>query len=162
MIRIGVAGSGSGSNFQAILDAIGERHGSESRDAASKFLEWIRPRVDEMRVGSGAADAGIVPTISTASCSIGICRLRTEGAIAFRLDLLAADPAFEPDSARLELIDRLNRIAGVEFSRDELLKRLQVPLAAIATEADATALQAAVTWMIEYVRASIEHRKAKA
>ncbi|MCA9172803.1 MAG: hypothetical protein KDB23_34330, partial [Planctomycetales bacterium] len=145
---------------QAILDAIGMRHGSEERDAAIKFLEWIRPRVDEMSVGTGATDAGIVPTITTATQSIGICRLRTHGTIAFRLRLLAADPAFESESERVELIDRLNRIDGVEFSRDDLSKSLQVPLTAITTDAAATALQAAVAWMIERVRASITHRKA--
>jgi hypothetical protein len=152
----GKKSGGKGTTWErpSFMAAVRASSGEAAVKVAEELLDWITPQVGEVWFGSGAKLGGIVPYIRKRDANYHVCRMTTHGRFVFCFDWLQKKPPFDNEAVRRELLAKINAIPGVGFGDEVLKKRARIPFADLANPAAKEKLKAAVTWLIETIKAA--------
>jgi hypothetical protein len=142
---------------QSFMEALRERFGDGPQRVAKDLLDWVTPQVTYMWWGKGSKVGGVVPVLQYGDIKVYPCRMTTDGFFVIPLDWLKRKPPFKDESARRELLKRLNEIPGIKFGDEMLAKRVRIPFAQLTNPEATTNLKAAIRWLIEQVNAAFSH-----
>jgi len=132
------------------------RRGSEETAVAKNLLEWGKARTTGIWWGKGGADGSFFPDLSykgNTATGLRVFAAYTNGIVEVQFQHLQSKPPFDSDDERLELLQRLNEISGVNISVDKLSKRPGFRLSILK---DADALRTFIEtldWAIERAKA---------
>jgi hypothetical protein len=138
------------------MSALEEHTSAAARRVAEELLRWITPQVTYVWWGTGSTEGGIVPTIQHGKIKYHVCRMATQGWFVFRFDWLYRKPPFNDESVRAQLLAKINEIPGNAFGAEVLTKRARIPFERLETSEAMNKLKAAVSWLIEQVKAECE------
>jgi len=140
-------------NEQSFLDAVERTSGQPSRQIAEDLLRWIEPpRVTRLWWGRGTREGGMIPVLVEGNAKFHICRLNTQGWLAFRFDWLRKKAPFSDEKLRRALLAKINEIPGVHFGDNVLTTRARVRLNELTHEGATESVKSVLLWMIETIR----------
>lgn len=157
-----VVKSSSPWNEALFMTALEERSGAAARQAAEDILHWITPLVSHVWWGSGSKEGGIVPIIQHGKSKFHVCRMATQGWFVFRFDWLFKKPPFNDETIRQTMLAKINEIPGVHFGNEVLIKRARIPFKRLTSAVAIEKLKAAVSWLIEVLKAEAVKSTASA
>ena len=143
----------------SFMAALRQGKGDAAHKAAKQLLDWITPQVTNVWWGRGSRYGSIIPTIQHGRTKYFVCRMATEGWLAFRFDWLSKNPPFNDEAVRKELLSRINQIPGMQFSEDVITKRARVPFEKVTSLEAMEKLKDAVAWLIKQARDEIAKNK---
>lgn len=136
------------------MAAVRDSSGEAAAKVAKELLDWIRPQVTYVWFGRGSTQGGIVPIIEKGKVNYHVCRMSTQGWFVFRFDWLYKKPPFNDEAVLRNMLAKINEIPGVHFDDDVLTKRARILFEKLANPVAIEKLKAAVTWLIEQVKAA--------
>ncbi|MDI9365462.1 MAG: hypothetical protein QM541_10955 [Flavobacterium sp.] len=111
--------------------------GQKEVETARKILEWIKPKVTYFYYGVGRRGS-VAPILKWKTTSIFCFAIWTDGAVEIYFQHMKSRPPFDNEEKRLELLDRLNQIKGVNIPREKVNARPSFPISLLT---DKTELQ---------------------
>ena len=128
----------------------------EEAQIAHKLLDWITPRVTRIWWGKGAKDASIVPVLEVDGVSRYFVGIWTYGKIDIQFQSLAKVSSFQSESARLDLLNRLNQISGVHISPGSITKYPSIPLSVFVAPKNLDQLLSILQWVIQEIKPGVK------
>lgn len=111
------------------------------RTTANAIVAWIKARADRAVFNDAPSFGSIGPEFKTGDEACVPMRLWTDGSLPVCFNQLKRTSVFAADSARQELMDRLNTIPGVMIPPDALEKQPYIRLAAVSADHGASFLE---------------------
>ncbi|MCH8994344.1 MAG: hypothetical protein IH959_05170 [Chloroflexi bacterium] len=134
--------------FQA-LDA----NASELVQPARAILDWAGTKPLRITWGRGHQSGTFMPVLDHNSTEFKFIMVWTDGSVQVLFGDLQAKPPFDADAKRLELLRRLNQVAGVQIGTDAI-KYPSFSLSSVQGRADMSRFLSALDWAIEEAKAS--------
>jgi hypothetical protein len=139
-------------SFFAELEA--KRSADEVR-VARELVAWSRSHMSRLTWGRGKVDGSCVPVLDVGTVSVYPFAIYTYGRVEVQFQWLRARP-FDDESARLELLRRINEAPGVDLPDDGITRRPSIPLSVLAADPSALArFTDAISWALDAVRAEL-------
>jgi hypothetical protein len=126
---------------------------SEEIVVARKILDWSRDRADRVRWGEGQ-EAGFAPTLDHGGFTHQLFAVYAAGHFYFYFQYYSLKPPFESEEKRIELLERLNSIPGIELPRDSINRRPSISLAPLLEGERLRKLLETFDWVVQEIRAS--------
>jgi hypothetical protein len=137
-------------SFFANLEA---RRGADEANIARKILEWAETGPFHIWWGKGKNDGSFFPLLEYKGTRYWLISVWTYGRLEVQFQQMKTEP-FNKESKRLELLDRLNEISGVDLSASRINKRPSFPLSVLKDEAALKQFLEALNWFVQEVKAS--------
>jgi hypothetical protein len=136
-------------NRESLLDKLRTNVGAAEVTIADRLIDWMaKDGTRGLVFGRGKENGTVYPFIAVHGVRVTPMYLSSDGKIWFQFRILENRPVFSQLEKRRELIRRLNEIAGITFSDDDLQKDRGIPLAIVASDPEGEKkLFAALTWM---------------
>lgn len=149
------AGSQRRWDTTSVMEELENRHGVPSAQIAAKILDWARKNMPEIRAGKGDTDGNLIPTLNHKGTNYWLTTVSTNGkfALCFR-DLMDRRPPFTDKPKRLELLHRMNQIAGFKLPEDAVDKYPTRPLLVLEDEAVLAQFLRTLDWFVDEVKKS--------
>jgi hypothetical protein len=136
---------------QSVLADLERRNGPEALRAVKRIAHWMKKRGDRLWFGSGGQDGSMGMTIVAHGHNLYPIAIWSYGRIEIRFQYLLKG-RFESEEKRRELLDRLNKVAGVNLPADAIAGRPGIPMAAFPDEAKLDSLLKVMDWLVEELR----------
>ncbi len=136
----------------SFLQDLEMRRGPADVQVARRLLDWARARGLRSWWGKGAKDGSFFPLLDHGGDTHWLISAWTFGRIEVQFQWLKAKPPFSDEAKRLDLLQRLNAIPGVNLPPDAITRRPSVSLAVLADDAALKMLLAVLDWVIGEVR----------
>ncbi len=132
---------------------LGEKY-SNSVDPARKILNWAKSHEDITRIwwGEGEKTGSFVPVVEYDGKSHQLFAVYTYGTLEVYFYWYQYKPQFASVEKRKELLDRLNRIEGVNIPDDAVSKRPNISLGVFSNPIALKKLLAAFDWFIQEIK----------
>lgn len=127
-----------------------EKRGREEAEVAMKILAWCKERFSRIEWGIGKFDGSFFPILDWAATPYYVIIVYTYGKVELQFQHMRVPP-FDDDKARLELLNRLNQIPGVNLGNDSIRRRPSIPLGSLRDEGALHILYDALEWAIQRV-----------
>ena len=111
---------------------------------------WLDEHFTYIRPGNG----GVVPVLKVGGVKYHFGRIRTDGEVAVYFDRMARKAPFSDEALRLELLQRLNRIDGINLPEAKLEKRPRFELRVLEKPEAMGEFKATLLWWLDQVRAA--------
>lgn len=135
----------------SFLRVIEEKHGEGDADVAKTILNWCKAEFTRIRWGHGKQDASFFPVLDWNSNSFYPIVVYTYGKIEIQFQRMRMPP-FDHDDARLELLQRLNKIPGVSLAADVIKRRPSIPLWSLRNPEALNSFFETLAWILEQVK----------
>jgi hypothetical protein len=127
------------------FQAIEARRGSVEAKVARKILEWARPRATEIWWGT----ASYVPVLNTpAGIEYQLFAVYTRGAVETYFQTYQNKPKFKDEAKRMELLNKLNSVEGINIPPDGITRYPAIPLAVLSNENSMAQFLKVYEWFI--------------
>lgn len=120
-------------NEDLFFPALEQKHGLAEADVARRILKWARDHGMRITWGSGKLDGSFVPVLERGSEMYYPIAVYTYGRVEIQFQWLKSRPPFDDESVRVELLRRLNEIAGVSISDDAITRRPRIDLTTLTS-----------------------------
>jgi hypothetical protein len=108
------------------------RRGEQEAKAARDLYDWVCARGWRPWFGLGKQDGSWIPVFEANGHDHVPIALYSYGRIELQFQHLKGRPPFDDEQTRLELLRRVNEIAGVAFATDVITRRPSIPLSLLA------------------------------
>lgn len=136
--------------------ALATSRGSQEVVVFRRILDWVRERGLHLWWGKGVTQGSCYPMLDYQGDSYWTFAVWTGGSVSIQFGMLQAKPPFDDEAKRRELLDRLNRIPGVNISEERLAKYPSFPLRVLTDSAALDQFLAAFDWVVEEIRRTRE------
>lgn len=136
----------------SFMEDLAKRQGSDGARVAKSILEWAERRTTRIWWGRGLKDGSCVPVLDRNNRAYQFLNVRTYGRLEVQFQYLKGTPPFADESKRLELLNRLNRIAGVQLPNDAIMRRPSIPLRMFSNPDALKALLDAFEWVVDQIK----------
>lgn len=134
------------------LAALEFERGMVEVETARRVVAWIESAHLGIWWGEGAIYGSFCPLIKHDSVTHFPFGLWTTGHVEIGFQYMLARPVFNLPTQRLELLEKLNAIDGVQLPIEKLQRRPKFPLSALSQESSLLQFLAVWTWFIEELR----------
>ncbi len=124
----------------------------ETVATARKILSWAGQHVTRVWWGEGSRDGSFVPILVHGGRKHRLFAVWSSGTVELYFQWYLRKPPFEDDRTRLEIINRLNQIAGVRLDAADIARRPSIRLAQLSTPESIEKFLAVFEWMIEEIK----------
>lgn len=139
---------------ESFFQELHTRHGRETATIARRILEWARPKVSRIYWGEGIRSGSFVPILNHQGTDHQLFAVYTYGAVEIYFQYYLHKKPFDEDNKRVELLSRLNRIEGVDISKDAISRRPSINLALLSSEEKLNRFFKTFEWFLSEVHAS--------
>ncbi len=129
------------------------REGRLSVEIVKKLINNLRSKVSRFWFGQGKQMGSIVPTIDLPSTSYYLFAIWTYGKIAIYFQWYKEKPPFDDIKKRLELLEKLNTIKGVNIPESKIDKRPSFPIQLLKEQEEFEKFINIYEWFLEEVKA---------
>ncbi len=130
---------------------------SESISISKQILEWAQTRGLTIWWGEGSKDGSFYPILDldeVAHYMVGVRTGYKKGYIQLTLREMSHREPFSAESKRKELVDRLNRIAGIRIAARDSAKYPSFPLTVLADRTAMKQFLETLDWIVREIRKS--------
>jgi hypothetical protein len=129
---------------------------------ADRLIDWMsKDGTRELVFGRGKENGTVYPSFKVFGVRVTPMYLSSDGRIWLQFSALENKPVFGQIEVRREFVQRLNDIAGVNFSDDDTQKDRSIALRTIASDPNGEKkMLAALAWMAEQLEKTGLNKKA--
>lgn len=132
----------------SFLADLQERRGPDEAEVARQIIEWSKSVFSRLAWGKGSLDGGVSPALDQNGQSYWPFYLWTYGRVEIQFYWMTGMPPFDKTEKRLEFLNKLNEIPGVELPESAILKRPAIPLSTLTAPDALPKLYSAVDWFL--------------
>ena len=127
------------------------RHGQEVGQVARRILDWAESKT-RVKWGVGGKRGSFTPIIDHKERQYYLLAVwNTSGSVENYLYQNKERPPFDSDEKRMEWLDRLNRIDGVEFSKENINKQPTISLQNLMSDKALEQFLSTYDWVVEEI-----------
>ena len=139
-------------DVESFMEALRQHAGEEAVPAAERLHAWGEQRGFRIAWGKGRVDGSFQPVLDLGERSYYPICVYSYGRVEIQFQYLN-QPPFDEESARSELLDRLNALPGISFDQSALTRRPSISLKDLsASPALAEGLEATLDWVMDEAR----------
>lgn len=149
------AGTGTGRQWadSSFFEALEER-GPDATKAARQIQTWAKENGARIEYGSGRRTGSMIPTFTHLGRHYYLFAAYTYGNIEIYFQWLKGKPPFDDETKRLELLDRLNQVRGVDIPLDAINRRPSIRLDSLAESDVMKPFLGVLDWVLKEIRAT--------
>jgi hypothetical protein len=137
----------------SFLEEVERVQGREAAEVARRIVEWSRSNLPRFTFSKGLTFGVFIPVLEHQGNSYKPVWINTAKGVEFPFHSIKLMPPFDNEVKRVELVRRLNGIAGVQIPEERAVNsRPSLPLATFVTPAALAALLASLDWILTEVR----------
>jgi hypothetical protein len=133
----------------SFLEDLRQRRGDKEVAVARTILAWAKKTVVRIWWGKGSKDGSFFPMLDAGDETHWVVAVWTYGRINIPLKWILTRKPFADDAKRLELLDRLNKITGVQLPDKA---RPSIPLAVLTDPAALERFLSVLDWYVSAVK----------
>jgi hypothetical protein len=133
----------------AFFTELRSRFSENEAGIAARILAWARPRMTRVWWGEGQQLGSFVPILNHNGIDHQLFAVYTNGVVEIYFYWYQYKPPFDEEQKRLELADRLNKIKGVNFTKEAVYRRPSIRLELLAAPGALDTFLDAYEWMVE-------------
>lgn len=137
---------------QSFFEDLERRQGETETTAARKILTWAKDRGLRITWGEGGRTGLFVPVLDHKNQGYYPFAVATSGRLQVYFQWNKDKPPFDSEEKRLELLDKLNSIEGIELSPSVITGRPSLPLSIFKDEKRREQILSIFDWYIEEVK----------
>jgi len=130
------------------------RQGSQAIEVARKIYKWARIGPTRIAWGKGKQTGAFVPFLKHKGRRHQVCVVGTQGEVGVYFYRYRRKPPFDSADKRLELLGRLNAIAGLSLPEDVIDGHAGIRLVDLRDQASLEQLLKVFDWVIQEIRDS--------
>ena len=115
-------------NEESFFEKYEDSHGIEAAKPAKEILKWAKSKVTKVWWGRGGQKGSFVPVFKYRDVDHLLFAVMTNGKLGLYFQHYAVRPVFETETKRLELLERLNSIDGINIPEDAIERRPRIVL----------------------------------
>jgi hypothetical protein len=144
---------GKDSNWteETFLTELSAQRGVREADVVRQLLNWLKPQMTRIWFGAGRRGS-IVPVFKHLGVEHFLFALWTTGTVEIYFQWHKHKPPFDSEQKRLELLNKLNQIEGVDISPDRISARPSIQLSVLVDKAEFQKFIDIYKWFIEEVK----------
>lgn len=116
---------------ETFLTEITNLRGIVEADVVRQILNWLKPQIKRIWFGAGRRGS-FVPVFNNLGVEHTLFAVWTTGTIEIYFQWYKSKPPFESEEKRIELLNKLNQINGVNISLDKISSRPNIPLSLLS------------------------------
>jgi len=118
----------------SFMGALSEREGEESANTAKAILSWAQEKQLEIWWGQGAQHGSFLVYFNHEKVWYSFISLWTYGKIEIQFQVLKARPVYNDVEMRMNLLNQLNSIQGVNISKDRIERRPSIQISVLQSK----------------------------
>lgn len=144
---------GKDSNWteETFLSELSAQRGARETEVVRQLLNWLKPQITRIWFGSGRRGS-IIPVFKHLGVEHFLFALWTTGTVEIYFQWHKHKPPFDSEQKRLELLNKLNLIKGVDISPDRISARPNIPLNLLIDKKEFQKFIDIYKWFIEEVK----------
>ncbi|MEO5355380.1 MAG: hypothetical protein H7835_19505 [Magnetococcus sp. XQGC-1] len=135
----------------AFLADLTDRKNRECSTTAKRIIDWIRNNMDGLDWGNGKSGTAM-GVIKQGGKAVKPFHISSHGSVWVAFETLTRWSPFSDPGKRLELLERLNAIRGINISEEQINKWPWFPLESIQDEESLTKFLSAIKWTKDAIR----------
>jgi hypothetical protein len=135
------------------FDELHNRHGDLAVSAARRILEWSASHMDTWW-GKGKRSGSFVPYFYHKDRQHQLFAVYTYGVVEIYFYWYKFKPPFESQARRLELLEKLNQVPGVEIPESGIDRRPSISLESLAQASTVEQFLSVYDWVVGEIRSS--------
>lgn len=139
---------------ESFFKELESNRGSEEANIAKKILEWARDKLPRFWWGKGSHYGSFYPILDHNGISYYPIGIWSYGKVEIHFQWLQSIRPFDDKSKRIELLDRLNRIPGIDIPVDAIARRPSVYLSIFENESALEQFLETLDWVIQEIKKS--------
>ena len=137
----------------SFFDDLSIKGGSEDVDVARKILEWAKRNATGIWWGKGRVTGSFVPTYDTSKGQhYQLFAVFSSTSIQIYFGAYKVRPEFKDESKRIELVEKLNAIAGINIPRDGIDRYPSIQLSALKGEKELNQFFETYEWFLDVIK----------
>jgi hypothetical protein len=116
------------------------------------IYDWAKSRKIRITWGKGSQTGSFVPVLDYQDNSYPLFAVYTYGSLEVYFQWYQYRPPFDAEEKRLEMLDKLNAIDGIDIPAQAISRRPNIALAVLQDKAACEQLLAVFDWYIEEVK----------
>ena len=136
----------------SFFEELRNRSGAVEVDVALKLLLWGKAHATRTSWGKGTRSGSFTPTLEHDGEEYSLFVCYTSGTVEATFDYLRWKPALKDELKRMELRERLNKVAGFSIAESQITKRPSIRLAALAEGSALSDFLAAMDWLADEIK----------
>ena len=132
----------------SFLAEMERRWGEVEAGVTRAIIDWSREHFTRLTWRRGPTDGGFSPAFDHDGQSYWPFWISTNGRLRIQFYLMEGMPPFDQDSKKLELLQKLNEIPGVDLPDDAISKRPAILLTALKSPGSLQTFFSAVEWFL--------------
>lgn len=136
------------------MDALTQRRNSSEANAAREILVWAKKNASRIWWGEGSKDGSFFPMFDHNGQPNWIIGVWSGGTIEMPFQHLRKSKPFDEENRRIEYVNLLNKIPGVQISPDAIGRRPSVPLSALTTPDTMSQFLKTLEWYLEQIKSA--------
>lgn len=137
----------------SFFEDLRQRRGEAEVNAGRTILAWAKKSVPRIWWGKGIKDGSFLPTFDSKGEKCFVTSVWTYGRVEIPFQWIRTRKPFDDASKRLEMVERLNKIPGVNIPADAINRRPTIPLAVLTNEPALKNFLTVLDWYIAEVKA---------
>ena len=138
----------------SFLQDLKARHGDAEAETVRRVLRWAEAGGFRIGWGKGAKDGAFWPTVDHKGQPHSLIYVYTWGALQIPFQTVGQRPPFNDESKRLDLLERLNQIAGVRLPPDAISRYPSIRLGTLNDPAALEQFLGTLDWVVQEIRAT--------
>jgi CBS domain-containing protein len=139
----------------SFFDDLSRRQNQTTVEVARQILDWARGKKLRVWWGRGKENGSFIPVLDHQGVGHQLFAVYTYGTLEFYFQHHAYKPPFDAEEKRLELMEKLNTIAGVKLHSYQLTRRPSVSLEVFANDDARKQLFAVYEWFLDEIRRAV-------
>ncbi len=139
-------------NETTFFEKMKKSQGDELADISKELLEWGRTWSSYIWWGKGDISGSFIPMIDLSDKWYSIFRIDTKGYIQIEFHVLSNRERFKDEQLRLQLMERLNSIEGVDLSSDKIDKKPKIEMQLLTEPQNMKLFKEAVQWAVNIIK----------
>ncbi len=139
---------------QSFFEEMNRKCSVQEIEVARKILDWSKNNVDQIDWGKGKHDGSFIPKLYHKEKYHWTINVWTSGAIGVQFGYMLDSHPFNEESKRLELLQRLNEISGVNMPVKRVDKFPGFSLSVLKDETAFVQFIKTLEWMLQEIRSS--------
>ena len=137
----------------SFFENLRQRKGDKETDAARSILDWANKNALRIYWGKGSKDGCFQPVLDYKGEPHWAVAIWTYGRVEIQFQWIRYRKPFDDEAKRKELLDRLNKIAGVQLPADAITRRPSFMLSVLTDAAAMKEFLSILDWYIAESRA---------
>jgi len=141
-------------NEQDFLQDLETKKGKDITDVARRILEWAKERQLKISWGEGVSTGSFFPVFDYKGEDFWPIAVRSNGLLAIEFKHIKDRPVFDSEEKRLEMLDLLNQIEGVDLSKDAINRLPRIPMERLQKESEFKEFISILDWYLDQIQSN--------